>query len=262
VLINAVRPYLGYGPISAVESAFDSNYHSLQARVMKTFGRAGMLTASYTWSKNLTDNVSDRNNPPQNSYNWHEGEYGPAALDRTQVLTASYMYMLPFFRTAHGIAAAALRNWQLVGVTSYGTGLPYTVATASVDPAGLGLLTGSPATPRPDEICSPGANAPRQLVEWFNAACFKDVPQGQVRPGNEGRGTIRGPGYEKWDVTLAKSFYIRERYQTQLRLETFNTFNHGNPGNFGSLNITSSQFAQITSFRDPRVVQLAVRVMF
>ncbi len=35
VLINAVRPYLGYGPISAVESAFDSNYHSLQARLRR-----------------------------------------------------------------------------------------------------------------------------------------------------------------------------------------------------------------------------------
>jgi hypothetical protein len=262
VLINAVRPYRGYGPISAVESAFDSNYHSLQARLMKNFGRSGTLVAAYTWSKNLTDNVSDRCNPPQNSYDWHAGEYGPATLDRTQVLTVSYLYTLPFFRTAHGIAAAALKNWQLVGVTSYATGLPYTVAAANVDPAGLGLLTGSPATPRPDETCNANTTAPRQLAEWFNAACFKDVPQGQVRPGDAGRGTIRGPGYEKWDVTVAKSFYIRERYQTQLRLETFNTFNHGNPGNFGSLNITSSQFAQITSFRDPRVAQLAVRVTF
>ena len=84
----------------------------------------------------------------------------------------------------------------------------------------------------------------------------------RVRPGDAGRGTIRGPGYEKWDITLAKDFYVRERFRTQLRLETFNTFNHGNPGNFGSLNITSSQFAQVTSFRDPRVVQLAVRVTF
>jgi hypothetical protein len=261
-LINAVRPYLGYGPISAVESAFDSNYHSLQARVMKTVGRAGMLMASYTWSKNLSDNVSDRYNPPQNSYNWHEGEYGPAALDRKQVLTASYIYQLPFFRSGQGIAAAVLKNWQVVGVTSYGTGLPYTVATANVDPAGLGLLTGSPALPRPDEVCNPAANAPLQLAQWFSTGCFRDVPQGQVRPGNAGRGTIRGPGYEKWDVTLAKSFYIRERYQMQFRLETFNTFNHGNPANFGSLNITSSQFARITSFRDPRVVQLGVRAMF
>lgn len=63
-------------------------------------------------------------------------------------------------------------------------------------------------------------------------------------------------------MTLAKSFYVRERYRTQLRLETSNTFNHGNPGNFGSLNIASSQFAQISSLRDPRVVQLAARVTF
>ncbi len=221
-----------------------------------------MMSASYTWSKNLTDNASSGSNPPQNSYNWHEGEYGPASLDRTQVLTISYAYALPFAPSSHGVKEAFLKNWQLIGVTSYGTGLPYTVATANVDPAGLGLLTGSPALPRPDEVCNPNDNAPHQLLEWFNTSCFVDVPQGQVRPGNAGHGTIRGPGYEKWDVTLAKSFYVRERYQMQLRLETYNTFNHPNPGNFGSLNITSSQFGQITSFRDPRVVQLAARVTF
>jgi outer membrane receptor protein involved in Fe transport len=261
-LINAVRPYLGYGPISAVESAFDSNYHSLQARLLENLATKGTVSLAYTWSKNLTDNVSDRYDPPQNSANWHQGEYGPALLDRGQVLTASYAYLLPFFRAAHGPLGALLKNWQIIGVTSYGTGLPYTVATANVDPAGLGLLTGSPAAPRPDEICNANLNAPHQLRAWVNKSCFADVPQGQVRTGNAGRGTIRGPGYEKWDITLAKSFYVHERYQTQLRLESFNTFNHGNPGNFGSLNITSSQFAQITSFRDPRIVQLAARVMF
>ena len=80
--INAVRPYYGYGAINALETAFDSNYHSLQLTFRKRFRSAGQVSAAYTFSKNLTDNGSDRSNAPQNSYNWHDGEYGPYPGDR------------------------------------------------------------------------------------------------------------------------------------------------------------------------------------
>jgi hypothetical protein len=84
--INAVRPYLGHNAINAIESAFDSNYNGLLVSFQKRFHTAGLIGLAYTYSKNLTDNASDRSNAPQNSYSWHEGEYGPATLDRQQVL--------------------------------------------------------------------------------------------------------------------------------------------------------------------------------
>ena len=86
--INAVRPYLGFNAINTIESAFDSNYNSLQVDVRKRHSaRGGVLAFAYTYSKMLTDNSSDRSNAPQNSYNWHEGEYGPASFDRKQIMT-------------------------------------------------------------------------------------------------------------------------------------------------------------------------------
>jgi len=48
----------------------------------------------------------------------------------------------------------------------------------------------------------------------------------------------------------------------QLRWETFNTFNHGNPSGISSLNITSTTFGLINSYRDPRLMQLAAKVQF
>ena len=99
---------LGYNAINAIESAFDSNYNSLQVGFAQAASAARAWPGlSYTWSKNLTDNASDRSNAPQNSYNWHEGEYGPATLDRTQVFTANYVYTIPFFAKAHGLEAVA-----------------------------------------------------------------------------------------------------------------------------------------------------------
>jgi hypothetical protein len=263
--INAVRPYQGFNAINLVLPAFDSNYHSLQFNVRKDFASAGLFSLSYTWSKNLTDNQSDRSNAAQNSYNWHEGEYGPAQLDRRQVLTFNYVYGIPIFRDKKGALAYAAKGWQLSGISSFATGLPFTVTTSNVDPAGLGFLGSSAAGPRPDMVCDPNANAPHDASLgglWFNTSCFQPVPQGSVRPGNAGRGVVRGPGYAKWDISLYKNFPIKERANLQLRLETFNTFNHPNPNGIASLNNTSTVFGQINSYHDPRLVQIAGKFTF
>jgi len=260
--INAVRPYLGWNYINALESAFDSNYNSLQTSVSRQFHSAGQISGSYTYSKNLTDNASDRSNAPQNTYNWHEGEYGPATLDRTHVFTFNYVYTIPIFRNGHGAAAYVLKGWEVSGITSYYSGSPFTVTTSSVDPAGLGFLGSSAASSRPDMLCDPNASAPHTVAQWYDKSCFAPVPQGAVRPGNTGRGTVRGPGFENWDVSLKKSFAIGERVNLQLRGETFNFLNHPNPDGFGSTNITSSLFGQITTFRAPRRIQIAAKLTF
>ena len=263
--INAVRPYLGFNAINVILPAFDSNYHSLQVNLHKDFGSSGLFSLAYTWSKNLTDNASDRSNAPQSSYNWHDAEYGPATLDRRQVLTFNYVYQIPIFKNRKDVLGYVANGWQLSGITSFGTGLPFTVTTSNVDPAGLGLLGSSVSSSRPDMVCDPNATAARNANVgglWFNTSCFQPVAQGTVRPGNAGRGVVRGPGYAKWDVSLYKNIPIHERAQLQLRLETFNTFNHPNPSGIASLNITSSLFGQINTYRDPRLVQIAGKFTF
>ena len=270
--INAVRPFLGYGPITDIETAFDSNYNSLQVMVHKSFGAAGLFSAAYTWSKFLTDSGSDRSNAPQNSYNWHEGEYGPYPGDRTQMLTGNYVYIIPIFRQSKGFVGQTLKGWEVSGIVSAYTGVPTTVTTSSVDPAGLGILGASPVSSRPDEICNPNVNAPHQYagsaqssaagLSWFNTACFAPVPEGAVRPGNTGRYTVRGPGFFDLDASLLKNFSIKERANLQFRFETFNTLNWVDPVGFASANITSTVFGQISSFRAPRRVQLALKLIF
>ena len=260
--INAVRPYLGYNAINTVEPWFNSNYHSLQVGLDKHFGQAGQFGLAYTWSHNMTDNWSDRSNAPQNTYNFHEGEYGPAMLDRRQILTINYVYTLPFARKARGAVGAIAGGWEVSGITTFMTGLPTTATASGVDPAGLGLLGPSAASPRPDMTCDPNANAPHLFTQWFNTSCFPNVPHGVVRPGNEGRGVIRMPGSQIWDISLYKSFRMTERFSLQLRGESFNTFNHSNPSGFASLLNTSSLFGRIGSFREARVVQLAAKLYF
>ena len=263
--INAVRPYLGFNAINVIKPAFDSNYHSLQASFSKQFRNGGVIRSAYTWSKNLTDNASDRSNAPQNSYNWHDGEYGRATLDRKHIFNINYVYRLPFFAKAHGFTHAALGGWQVTGIYAAYTGSPFTVTTSGVDPAGLGLLGNSAASSRPDVVCDPNADAPHIIAGWYNTKCFQPVPQGTVRPGNAGRGVVRGPGFWNLDASVMKSFRPSEKFdqlRVQLRGESFNTLNHASPNGFGSTNITSVLFGQITTYRAPRRIQLALKVTF
>ena len=271
--INAVRPYLGFNAINTVVSAFDSNYHSLQVNLRKNFGTAGLVGFSYTWSKVLTDAGSDAA-APQSSFNWHEGEYGPYPGDRKQVLAINYVYTIPVFAHSHGVANHALGGWELSGILQAYSGTPFTVTTSSVDPAGLGLIGNSASSSRPDMVCDPRASQPQRYSGvvgtgqpfWFNTACFQPVPQGAVRPGNAGRGVVRGPGYFDLDASLIKNFGLSKegRVKLQVRGEGFNVLNWVNPGAFASVNITSTSFGEVsnTSFRAARRIQLAAKLIF
>jgi hypothetical protein len=269
--INAVRPYLGFNSINTLLNAFDSNYHSLQVAVRKSFGAAGEFNVSYTWSKYLTDSGAD-STAPQSSYNWHEGEYGPYPGDRQHVLVFNYVYTIPAFAHSHGVLHQALGGWEVSGLPTIYTGTPFTVTTSSLDPAGLGLLGSSASSSRPDMICDPRANQPHNFTAvtgsgkptWFNTACFAAVPQGAIRPGNAGRGVVRGPGFFGWDASLIKNFdlYKEGRIKMQLRGEATNVLNWVNPAAFASVNITSASFGQINSFRSPRLVQVAAKLTF
>ena len=270
--INAVRPYLGFGNIDALESQYDSSYNSLQVQLRKQFGAAGLLGASYTWSKVMTDIGSDRGNTPQNTYNI-SAERGPAPFNRTQILSLNYVYSLPFFRRGHNMAALALGGWELSGIISAYTGQPSTVTTSSADPAGLGLLSDGNIGDRPDQVCNGNLNGPHQYagaaqsaaqkLSWFNTGCWAAVPNGVIRPGNTGRYTITGPGFFNWDASLFKNFSLgTERVKLQLRGEAFNSLNWVNPSGFASTNITVSTFGEISSFRAARRMQIAAKINF
>lgn len=270
--INAVRPYRGFGYVQALETGFNSNYNALQVQASKNFGATGMIGFAYTYSKALTNSASDRSNYPQNTYDW-AAEYGPASFDRTQVLSVNYVYTLPFFRHGNGFRPAVLGGWEMSGIVSTYTGQPSRVLTSSVDPAGLGLISDTSIPNRPDQVC-PANNGPKQYagsaqelaqkLTWFNTACFANVPQGQVRPGNEGNYTIRGPGFFNWDASVFKNFNLTAegRWKMQLRFEAFNLLNSVNPSGFGSLTLGASNFGQISSFRAARRMQLGAKINF
>jgi len=260
--LNALRPYLGYRSVNVIETAFNSNYNSLQTSFNKRFGKSGVMGAAYTWSKSLTNNASDRSNAPQNAYNV-QADYGPSALDRKHVFTANYVYPLPFLQGSKSLLGYVLGNWEVLGTVTYNSGLPLTVTSAlGNDPGGLGIIGTSAAGPRPDAIGDAEAGSDiRTIQKWFNTGAFAEVPLGSNRPGNSGRGILRAPGIVRWDASLFKTFPIAERMKVQLRGEAFNVLNHTN-FNAPTTALGNANFGRILSARDPRYIQVAAKFIF
>lgn len=259
--LNAVRPFKGFVAVNTVQNWFNSNYNSMQLSVDKRFKGGSLVRLSYTFSHALTDNQTDRNSAPQSFYD-RAADYGPSQLDRRQILSVNYVYELPFFRSQNGFLGKALGGWQFSGISSFNAGSPFTVTTTGIDPGALGLLGTSAASGRPDVIANPSLKpSVRSRLAWFNPLAFTLVPAGVTRPGNSPRGVIVGPGYQKWDMTLSKRFRFTESMDLQFRAEAYNVFNHTNFSGLSTV-FGATNFGQVTSTRDPRLVQFALKLTY
>ena len=268
-IFDQIRPFRGYRSINVLETRYNSNYHSLQAFAQHRFSGASQLNLAYTWSKNLTDNQTSSVNAAPQDVNNIRAEYSRAILDRRHVLTFNYIYELPFFKTEKGFTGKALGGWQVSGIGSYYTGLPFTVASSSYDTAGIGFIPAIVAGGRPRLLCDPNDNAPHTVDQWFNAGCFaKQTPAGATGilnvPGDASRGSVDGPPTTRVDFTLSKYFRFTESTSIQLRAEAFNVFNHTNFRNLSTSRAISNEalFGSVTTFRDPRVLQFGLKFLF
>jgi hypothetical protein len=270
-VLAVVRPFQGYGPINVSSPIFSSNYHSLQTSLQKHFRGGTQINLNYTWSHNLTNAGNDFATPQQNTN--LRAEYGPADFDRRHIFGVNFIYEFPWMKSQHGWTGHVLGGWEFSGIINYESGLFMTANGVATDPAGLGLLDafanqdstsnfGSIAPGRPNQIGSPNANAPHTAEQWFNTSVFVDPGvAGLPLPGNERRGSIRGPGIERWDLSLFKNVKVTENSVLQFRVETFNVFNHTNFQGI-DLNTQSATFGQVTSTHEPRIMQLGLKYNF
>jgi hypothetical protein len=265
-LLNLIRPYQGYGPIDVFQPRFTSNYNSLQASLQKRFGAGSLIGINYTYSKSLTnrpDEVGGSLPVPQNTYDLN-AEYGPSRFDRRHVFNANFVYELPFFAQQQGFVGRSLGGWEFSGIIEAQSGHAISaVGNQAVDPGGLGVFTSAtaPAFPRPDQVANPNSHAPHTVAQWYNVNAFADVPAGEFRPGNAARGTILGPGAQRWDLALLKNIKVYESSSFQFRAEAFNVWNHTNWTNIDTTQ-GSSTIGQVLGAGEKRILQLALKFSF
>jgi hypothetical protein len=245
-------------------TAVSSSFNSLQVSLKHNEKYANFLLA-YTYEKSI-DNGStsfDATNPLD-----PRQDRALSVFDVPQDLTVSYTVQLPFDKFSGSTPKRLTTGWELSGIATFAKGEPVqlmetddnslsgtfddTIDEPSYNPGNGPLFVNK----NPRNHAGPGGTT----EPYFNPSYFTFEPTGQV--GNAMRRYFSGPGIYNFDMALLKETKITESTQLQFRAEAFNVFNHAqftNPsGNIDNTGV----FGFVTSARDPRIMQLALKLLF
>lgn len=241
-----------------------SSFNSLQVSLKHNTKYTNFLVA-YTYEKSI-DNGStsfDATNPLD-----PRQDRALSVFDVPQDLTVSYTVQLPFDRLTGGAAKRLTAGWAISGITTFATGLPIQLSETD-DNSLSGTFDDTIDKP---SYANNGSHLyvnrnPRNTAgePYFNPNYFVDEPVGQV--GNAMRRYFTGPGINNFDMALLKDTKITESMQLQFRAEAFNIWNHAqfyNPSTaVGNINNTGAGgFGYITAAQNPRIMQLALKLLF
>jgi hypothetical protein len=270
-------PFPGYSNINFTKYDSNSEYNSLQVKLTRRFRRDLLVTADYVYSKamDIEDNDNGNINGTNGGGNALTDAYHPqrdwarAGYDRTHVFNLNYVYTFPEFRSSSTVMRLLAGGWEYGGIWKWWSGAPLD-PTISSNAGNFSALSNNNSA-RPDR----GSGSPYldsgNHINWLNPAYFLRPADGTV--GNILRNAFTGPGINNWDMSLFKNFNFTESVRLQLRLETYNTFNHTQPAaintGFSSNTIgqapsasTVGNSGQVTGYRDPRNVQLGLKLYF
>ncbi len=284
----------GYGGYQIFANDAYSHYHSLQTTLSRRWSQ-GYLQAAYTWSKS-TDATSTGNpafNTAFNNESTLNDSRGLSDFDRPQRLVVSYVYDLPFLRKTTSALHTIAGGWQISGVTTFQSGLPFSIfdtasgtafilngstSTLSADLAAgatiaSGYSTGDIHT-RLNGYLNPNAFATVPVLPANQALCNPKQTDPTMVPnsnycvigfGNLGRNTYRGPHQQNWDFSLIKNFKLTERQSLRFTTDFFNLWNHANFANPAVTDVETigGAFGKIVSTRGvPRLIQFSLRYAF
>ncbi|PYY24651.1 MAG: hypothetical protein DMG62_01980 [Acidobacteria bacterium] len=253
-----------------------SNYNAANLKLERRSSSMA-LVAVYTWAKSLDDKSAAAGVGATNAFAGHMNEhntradYGRSDFDVNHRFVVSSVLQLPFGRgkrfggNANRAEDALIGGWQFTTIATFQKGFPFSVAANNKDNLLVTFTERANLVPG----CDPN-NAPRNVSQWFNTACFTQPLSGQF--GNSGRNILRGPGISNFDLGLGKEFKFTESVGLQFRLEAFNALNHAQYGfdpatstGIGSAvgnNPSGANYGVVTASRPGRTVQLGAKVVF
>jgi hypothetical protein len=267
-----------------------SNYHAFFATLRKRTSKGLTFAVNYTLAKSLDDIGAVQNYPLEASSSFdHSIDYGPSFFDHRHVVTANWVYELPFgrgtrFNTDSEPLNKVIGGWYFSGIFKAASGLPLTVAESNQAWGGgdtLGLVvagaipinksdfgnsvhSGVPGSGGVGTDGNPATGGSGLNIFANPQAVLADFRPIQVsKDGRSGRGVLRGFPYSNFDLSLAKRTLVTERVAFLFSADFLNAFNHvvfndptlsmQDPASFG---VISSQA------NNPRAIQFGLRLEF
>ena len=271
---NAARPnnFGRFSDIYVVRPNLNSHYNAGIVQYQHRFSHGFQFLSNYTFGKTVSDYPVQNNDVGGDIILGDDSGFQYPNIFNRGETDFSHRHRFVYsgiWQPLYGAgwsewAKVPLTGWRLSAIGTLESGDKFTIVnmqTTAADYAGLDELS---ILPRVNPNYGHGQ---RTFSQQFNVNDFT-VPANGVR-GNSGLGTIRGPGQNNIDLSLAKTFPIYERLHVEFRADAFNAFNHTQwngtqtvypyaaVGNYGNL-----PFGQVTGAREARITQLALKVVF
>lgn len=269
---NAARPNnVGlFGDIYVVRSNLNSYYNAAIVQYRHDLSRGFQFMANYTFGKTVSD-YPWANTLGENEYGGSNGfkypnlfDRGEATFSHRQRFVYSGIWSPHYGGSWPAWVKEGLADWRVSGIGTLESGDTFTIVnavTTAGDNAGFDEMevSGNPNL----------SHGSKSFARQFDTSKFTLPPNG-VR-GNSGLGTIRGPGQNNVDLSLAKAFPLYESLHIEFRADAFNVFNHtqwnavqttypfGSSANYAYGNIP---FGQVSGVREARIGQLAAKIVF
>ena len=296
-----LRPFPGFGGTAYTSYAGDSNYNSLQAKIERRASKGLSFLGSYTYSHSLDDAPTPLGSTGDPGYRGTnvlpiQYDYSNSPFDVRHRVTFNTNWEIPvgkgrgYMNNAPKAIDYLIGGWSTSLVFRAQTGEPFTVGTANFTAAGgasahairVADPFGTNLTPPANGGTSVCPTQVRTTAHWYNPCAFvnpslaaANIPTGAIIRGAAAlpylgapRNNWYGPGYERIDMSLFKSFTTFREQSLQLRIDGFNILNtpaYGLPG----VATNASNGGQITGARsfqnftpDSRFFQFAGRYFF
>jgi hypothetical protein len=157
-------------------------------------------------------------------------------------------------------------GWALSGITRFTSGLPVTLLnnndTSLLGTIPNGINNNGVDTPQWSGKSLSINRNPRRNTPVFDSTQLTLPALGTL--GNARRRFFSGPGIENLDATLSRTIAMHRGQSLEMRIDAFNLLNHAQFFGAASVqgNVSSSNFGQVVSAMQPRLMQLALRYRF
>ena len=270
-----------FNGVTQVQSAADSNFHSMQVDFTTRTWKSLNLNANYTWGHSIDDasdvlgvlvnDTAGIQNPLSISANRGNSEF-----DVRHRIVGRFVYAVPFGNGYSGTMGKLVKGWNISGSFDWHTGLPVSilagtrrgindnvllggstaVVRASGDVSLLDVGAGAPA------LCARGVVSGNVATSCPNTSNFPLVQPFLGNFGDSPRNGLRLDGFFNADASIWKDTPVTERLKMQFRWEVYNVFNHPNMSGYVNT-LTSAAFNTYQSTAtDMRQMQLAIRFVF
>ncbi|MGC2660150.1 MAG: carboxypeptidase regulatory-like domain-containing protein [Bryobacteraceae bacterium] len=267
ITCTALRPNPIIGSVSGTATFGFGNYNALTASLQKRFSHGLQFSAAYTYGHALADSGTTLSgsqglgtpNPLDTA-----SAYSSASWDIRHSFTSAFNYNLPFGKgmqygaSMNRVSQTLLGNWQLNGILTLRTGVPYGITGSGCQVVSDGARCGVEVLGNDPNAAPAGGRTPS---EYFNIANF--APAAPLTLGDLGLQSNTGPPTRTLDFSIFKDFAFTERFKLEFRGEALNLTNTPQ-FNVPDSGLTDSDFGRITGTAagSERHIQFQLRLQF